>query len=149
MATIDEEIKSRFESEQHKALLNIMFTASWIRSRHNAVLTPSGLSMQQYNILRILRGAHAPVNMQTVKERMVDRAPNATRLVDKLIEKGLVQRERATADKRVIHLGITTKGLELLGQVDELVRGDMDATNANLTNEDATLINRVLDRMRG
>lgn len=149
MATIDEEIKSRFESEQHKALLNIMFTASWIRSRHNAVLTPSGLSMQQYNILRILRGAHAPVNMQTVKERMVDRAPNATRLVDKLIEKGLVQRERATADKRVIHLGITTKGLELLGQVDELVRGDMDATNANLTSEDATLINSVLDRMRG
>lgn len=149
MATIDEEIKSRFESEQHKALLNIMFTASWIRSRHNAVLTPSGLSMQQYNILRILRGAHAPVNMQTVKERMVDRAPNATRLVDKLIEKGLVQRERATADKRVIHLGITTKGLELLGQVDELVRGDMDATNANLTSEDATVINRVLDRMRG
>lgn len=149
MATIDEEIKSRFESEQHKALLNIMFTASWIRSRHNAVLTPSGLSMQQYNILRILRGAHAPVNMQTVKERMVDRAPNATRLVDKLIEKGLVQRERATVDKRVIHLGITTKGLELLGQVDELVRGDMDATNANLTSEDATLINRVLDRMRG
>lgn len=149
MATIDEEIKSRFESEQHKALLNIMFTASWIRSRHNAVLTPSGLSMQQYNILRILRGAHAQVNMQTVKERMVDRAPNATRLVDKLIDKGLVQRERAAADKRVIHLGITTKGLELLGQVDELVRGDMDATNANLTSEDATVINRVLDRMRG
>lgn len=149
MATIDHEIKSRFESEHHKALLNIMFTASWIRSRHNAVLMPSGLSMQQYNILRILRGAQAPVNMQTVKERMVDRAPNTTRLVDKLIEKGLVRRERAATDRRVIHLSITATGLELLGQVDELVRGDIDATNANLTIEDAATINRVLDRMRG
>ncbi|QQR86747.1 MAG: MarR family transcriptional regulator [Flavobacteriales bacterium] len=149
MAIIDEEIKSRFESEQHKALLNIMFTASWLRSRHNAVLTPSGLSMQQYNILRILRGAQAPVNMQTVKERMVDRAPNATRLVDKLIEKGLVQRERATDDRRVVHLSITLTGLELLGRVDELVRGDIEATNANLSIEDATVVNRVLDRMRG
>lgn len=149
MATIDEEIKSRFESEQHKALLNIMFTASWLRSRHNAALAPSGLSMQQYNILRILRGAQGPVNMQTVKERMVDRAPNATRLVDKLIEKRLVQRERATDDRRVIYLGITPPGLELLGRVDELVRGDIDKTNANLSIEDAIVINRVLDSMRG
>ncbi|MEO8067448.1 MAG: MarR family transcriptional regulator [Flavobacteriales bacterium] len=149
MATIEEEIKSTFESEQHKAILNVMFTANWLKTRHNLLLAPFGLSVQQFNILRILRGAKGDkVNMQCVKERMVDRAPNATRLADKLIAKGLVLRERCSDDRRVVHVRISPAGLALLEELDSAVRGDMLRLRGGLSSTHAALINGVLDGLR-
>ena len=149
MATIEEEIKSTFESEQHKAILNVMFTANWLKARHNALLAPFGLSVQQFNILRILRGAKGEkVNMHCVKERMIDRAPNATRLTDKLIAKELVLRERCKDDRRVVYVRISQAGLDLLEQVNGVVRADMELINAGLSGAHATVINNVLDDLR-
>lgn len=149
MARIDEELKSRFESEQHKALLNVMFTANWFRSRQVELFKPFGISPQQYNILRILRGAKERVNMHCVKERMIDRAPNATRLTDKLISKGLVERERCEEDRRVVYVRISTKGLEMLDQIDECNRHVEQATIDRLAPTDAAELNRLLDAWRG
>ncbi|MFZ1688618.1 MAG: MarR family transcriptional regulator [Flavobacteriales bacterium] len=149
MATIDEEIKSTFESEQHKAILNVMFTANWLKARHNGLLAPFALSVQQFNILRILRGAKGEkVNMQCVKERMIDRAPNATRLADKLIAKGLVLRERCDEDRRVVYVRISRAGLDLLEQLDVAVRSDMSQLYDGLSSTQAALINGALDNLR-
>ena len=149
MPGIDKELRSRFESEQHKALLNVLFTANWFRSRQVALFKPFGISPQQYNILRILRGAKERMNMHSVKERMIDRAPNATRLTDKLIAKGLVMRERCEEDRRVVYVRISPKGLELLATIDELNKADMRDLMHRLTATDASQLNESLDRMRG
>ena len=149
MPRIDEELRSRFESEQQKAMLNILFTANWFRSQQVGLFKPYGISPQQYNILRILRGAKGRMNMHNVKERMIDRAPNATRLTDKLIAKGLVERERCEEDRRVVYVRISAKGLELLVQIDKKNKAGMQRTMEQLNETDASEINRILDHWRG
>lgn len=149
MPGIDQELQSRFNSEQQKAMLNVLFTANWLRTMQVALFKPYGISPQQYNILRILRGAKDRMPMQQVKGRMIDRAPNATRLTDKLIAKGLVLRERCDEDRRVIYVRISGKGLELLSAIDS----DMGANEASrldrLSDTDAQMVNRILDHWRG
>jgi len=149
MPGIDEELKSRFESEQQKAMLNVLFTANWFKSQQVGLFKPYGISPQQYNILRILRGAKDRVNMHCVKERMIDRAPNATRLTDKLIAKGLVERERCEADRRVVYVRISEKGLELLHTMDTKSRAVMQGTEERLPAKDAVLLSKLLDAWRG
>ncbi len=149
MPRIDEELKSRFESEQQKAMLNVLFTANWFKSQQVGLFKPYGISPQQYNILRILRGAKDRVNMHCVKERMIDRAPNATRLTDKLIAKGLVERERCEEDRRVVYVRISEKGLELLETIDKKNRSIMQGTEDRLAPTDAALLNQLLDAWRG
>lgn len=148
MARLDEELKSRFESEQHKGMLNVLFTANWMRNQQAGLFTQHGISAQQYNILRILRGAKGRMNMQSVKERMIDRAPNATRLTDKLIAKGLVVRERCEEDRRVVYVRISEAGLELLSRMDRRHREQTKALLKGLTDADARELNRILDRLR-
>ena len=145
MPKIDEELKSRFESEQQKAMLNVMFTANWFKSQQVGLFKPYGISPQQYNILRILRGAKERVNMHCVKERMIDRAPNATRLTDKLIAKGLVERERCEDDRRVVYVRISEKGLELLTTIDKKNRTIMQGTEERLAPKDAAVLNQLLE----
>lgn len=149
MPRIDEELKSRFESEQQKAMLNVLFTANWFKSQQVGLFKPYGISPQQYNILRILRGAKERVNMHCVKERMIDRAPNATRLTDKLIAKGLVERERCEEDRRVVFVRISERGLELLITIDKKSRAIMQGTEDRLAPKDAALLNQLLDSWRG
>lgn len=149
MPRIDEELHSRFESEQQKAMLNVLFTANWFKSQQVGLFKPYGISPQQYNILRILRGARDRVNMHCVKERMIDRAPNATRLTDKLIAKGLVERERCDEDRRVVYVRISEKGLELLSTIDKKNRSIMQGTEDRLAQKDAALLNQLLDAWRG
>jgi MarR family 2-MHQ and catechol resistance regulon transcriptional repressor len=148
MARLDEELKSRFDSEQHKGMLNVLFTANWMRNRQAGLFSQHGLSAQQYNILRILRGAKGRMNMQRVKERMIDRAPNATRLTDKLIAKGLVVRERCEEDRRVVYVRISEAGLDLLSRMDRKHRDQTKALLQGLTDADARELNRILDQLR-
>ncbi|MDX9751771.1 MAG: MarR family transcriptional regulator [Flavobacteriales bacterium] len=145
---IDDELQSRFDNEQHKAMLNVMFTANWFKSRQTAVLRSHGISPQQYNILRILRGASGPMNMQAVKERMVERAPNATRLTDKLVTKALVERTRCTDDRRVVFVRITDRGLALLDAIARTFRPAQARMLAALSPADARELNRILDQCR-
>jgi MarR family transcriptional regulator, 2-MHQ and catechol-resistance regulon repressor len=149
MPRIEEELLSKFESEQQKAMLNVMFTANWLKSRQVSIYKPFGISPQQYNILRILRGAKGRMNMNSVKERMIDRAPNATRLTDKLIAKGLVERERCEEDRRVVYVRISEKGLELLARIDVANRADLNDLRTRVSDEEAEWTNRALDHMRG
>lgn len=149
MPRIDDELQSRFENEQHKALLNVLFTANWFKARQVDLFKPFGISPQQYNILRILRGARDRMNMHSVKERMIDRAPNATRLTDKLIAKGLVERARCEEDRRVVYVRISAKGLELLERIDQQGRADQEESARRLDATDAAQLNRILDAWRG
>ena len=149
MTRIEDELKSRFESPQHKVLLNLLFTANWLRNEQTALFKPFGISAQQYNILRILRGARGRMNMHSVKERMIDRSPNATRLTDKLIAKGLVHRERCEEDRRVVYVCISESGLDLLGRIDRHNRAFMREVTRRMSDTDADIINRVLDDIRG
>lgn len=114
MGDISKDINSKFANNKVKALLNIIYTANWISSKQNAFFKPFGISPQQFNILRILRGAGEAIKVQTIKERMIERAPNATRLMDKLCDKRLINRLACPEDRRVVHIEITDDGLKLL-----------------------------------
>ena len=149
MAKLDDELKSKFENERQKAMLNILFTSNWLKAKQVALFKPYGISPQQYNILRILRGARDRMNMRNVKQRMIDRAPNATRLTDKLIQKGLVERERCDEDRRVVYVRITKTGLDLLERVDKNIREQTEQSMRILNDQDAATLNRILDALRG
>ena len=145
MGDISKDINSRFENNKIKALVNIKFTANWINSHENEFFRPYGISPQQYNILRILRGANEPVKVQVIKERMIDRAPNATRLMDKLCEKKLIERTRCNKDRRVVYIRINESGLTLLKAID--TNSKLEFLN-NLTEKDATVLSTLLDKLR-
>lgn len=149
MARIEEELVMQFKSEQQKALLNILFTANWLKHQDALRLAPFGLSAQQYNILRILRGAKGKrMSMHQVLDRMLDRAPNATRLADKLIAKGLVVRERCEEDRRVVYISISERGLDLLASIDNCPDQVLRDLAERLSPAEAEAINRGLDKMR-
>lgn len=145
MGDFAKDINSKFESEQQKAMLNLMFTANWMSGIQNDFFKTFDLSPQQYNILRILRGAKAPLKVQTIKSRMIDRSPNVTRLTDKLIDKALIERLNCETDRRVVHIQITKKGLELLK---EIPSGRHKLFTENLSNAEAKKLNELLDKIR-
>ncbi len=148
MAGIDEEIKTNFKDNKHRMIANIVFTANWIQGRFIEFLKPYGISPQQFNILRILRGAKEDwVAMNTIKGLMVDRAPNATRLSDKLLEKGLVERRRCDTDRRVVFLAITKEGMDLLSDIDKNDAMKEDYLK-HITQEEAQRISDIIDGMR-
>jgi len=139
-----------FRNEKHKAAVNIIYTFHWLTEKIREMIGNEDLTLQQYNILRILRGAKGErMNMHTVKARMIDRAPNATRLTDKLLAKGLVERERCDQDRRVVHVRITPKGLDLLRELDKAMRSHWDSVHARLSDADARVVNSALDALRG
>ncbi|MCB9169471.1 MAG: MarR family transcriptional regulator [Flavobacteriales bacterium] len=150
MARIEDELVSRFESEQHKALLNVLFTANWFKAQHLHALAPDGISMQQYNILRILRGARGKrMSMHQVKARMIERSPNATRLTDKLIARALVHRDRCEEDRRVVHVSITPAGMDLLARLDRRIRPLLKELEERISEVEAGAVNVALDKLRG
>jgi DNA-binding MarR family transcriptional regulator len=145
MGTIAKDINSTFKNNKIKALINIKYTANWLYSREIDYFKPYGISPQQYNILRILRGAGEPIKVQLIKERMIERAPNATRLMDKLCDKKLIERSRCDHDRRVVYIHISKNGLKLLDQID--VSTDITFMN-NLSEEEAQLLSNLLDKIR-
>ncbi len=145
MGDISIDINSNFPNEKVKALINIKYTANWINSNENEFFRQYGISPQQFNILRILRGAKKSIKVQTIKERMIERAPNATRLMDKLCDKDLIERERCKEDRRVVFIQITEKGLNLLSKIDGNIH--LDFLN-NLTTEEAITLSNLLDKIR-
>lgn len=147
---LEEEIQHpNFADQYMKAILNVMVTADTLGSATNAALKPYGISKEQFNVLRILRGQHPkPATVQLITARMISKSSNATRLVEKMRTKGLVERTQCTADRRKVDVIITQKGLDLLEQVDPVVRGVGD-DRRNLSEDEAKLLNILLDKMRG
>lgn len=145
MGDISKDINSRFANNKIKALINIKYTSNWLSSKENDFFKPYGISPQQYNILRILRGAKDKIKVQIVKDRMIERAPNATRLMDKLCDKKLIERQRCQYDKRVVYVKITKLGLELLIKIDE---NKTTSFLENLSEEEAIILSDLLDKIR-
>lgn len=144
---IDEEIKSSFTSPQQRAIVNIRFTSNFLGNIQNQFMSKYDLSMAQFNILRILRGAKDMINVNTVKERMIEKSPNTTRLMDKLIDKGLIERTRCSEDRRVVYVKISEQGLNLLAEMDKCL--DVNTLiKANLTDEEANTLSDLLDKVR-
>jgi DNA-binding MarR family transcriptional regulator len=145
MGDLSKDINSKFKNSKVKALINIKYTANWLYSKEIDYFKPYGISPQQYNILRILRGAGEPTKVQVIKERMIERAPNATRLMDKLCDKNLIERSRCDHDRRVVYIHISDKGLKLLAQID--VNSDIKFLD-NLSEKEAKLLSELLDKIR-
>jgi DNA-binding MarR family transcriptional regulator len=147
---IEEAIKTKkFESPIQKALINVIYTGSWLMARHAESLKPFGISPQQYNVLRILRGSHPDrLTVQSIKERMLDKTPNTTRLVDKLLQKGLVDRERCTTDRRVVYVCITDEGLKFMKEL-EPTTNSIQEFATSLEPEQASQLSDWLDQVRG
>ena len=145
MGDIAKDINSKFPNEHVKALINIKYTANWLDNIGNDLLKHARISIQQYNILRILRGAGDAVTVNTVKDRMIQKSPNATRLMDKLCDKNLIERTRCENDRRVVYVKITDKGLQLLNTIN--IRG-FDQHMSKITQDEAKILNQILDKIR-
>ena len=145
MGDISKDIQSTFPSEKVKALINIKYTANWIESHQIAFFKPYGISPQQFNILRILKGAGKAIKVQTIKDRMIERAPNATRLMDKLCAKKLIARIPCPDDRRVVHIEITDEGIDLLNIIKKDYNQDL---LKNLSQKEAKQLSDLLDKIR-
>lgn len=145
----EEEIKTtKFQSEIQKAHLHILFTAGWVRSRIGTALKPFGITAEQYNVMRILRGQPIQgVRVMDISDRMLERNSNTTRLIDRLGDKGLVQRLTADHDRRERTIMLTPTGLELLAKIDKEWISDSPHSSP-LTEDEAQLLNSLLDRLR-
>lgn len=146
---IEDAIKQKeFKSEHQKLLINILYTANWLNNETLKALKPFGLSPQQYNVLRILKGQHPnSISVNNIIDRMLDKNSNASRLVDKLKQKDLVEREICTNDRRQVDIKITAKGLNLLNEIGEKL-DDLNGFKQKTTIEEAKKINTLLDNLR-
>lgn len=128
--------------------MGLLSTADVVRRYFAALLEPYGVTPQQYNVLRILRGARSPLPTMDIADRMVERAPGITRLLDRLHEKGLVNRERCADDRRQVLCSISPGGLALLEELDEPVNEADEAVLAMLGDGDVDRLLDLLDRIR-
>lgn len=140
--------QNKFKNEHHKMLINILFTSSWLNSTHSLKLKPYGISVQQYNLLRILRGQYPkPATVNLLIDRMLDKNSNASRLVEKLRLKKLIERTICEEDRRAVNVIITKKGLDLLVELDkmeDLFLNDLKS----ISDKEAEAINKILDKLR-
>ncbi len=139
--------QKRFRNERQKALINLTYTHNWMSERFKKFLDQFDLTSQQFNILRILRGAGTPLSTLQIRERMLDKMSDTSRIVDRLILKNLVKKTTCTHDKRLVDVVITEEGLEVLRSIDAL-NEEMDGLINGLSEEDATELNKLLDKMR-
>lgn len=147
---IEEAIQQKkFESEYQKAHINVIFTANWLSQSLGPALDPVHLSWQQFNILRILRGMHPkPASVKILTERMIDKMSNASRLVEKLKQKGMVDRKACPSDRRQVEVVLTDKGRETLEIASQAITKITNQTFAGLTMAEAESLNHLLDKIR-
>jgi DNA-binding MarR family transcriptional regulator len=149
---LEEEIKQtrKFSCEQQKMVVNIMYTGNWLRLNSMKSLKPYGISSEQYNVLRILRGQYPNcATNQMIMERMLDKSSNCSRIVDKLKEKKLVDRRENKDDRRQVDIVVTEKGLAMLKEIDN--NSEFTGENKflkNISAKDAALVNDILDKLR-
>jgi DNA-binding MarR family transcriptional regulator len=147
---IGEEIQSnKFEDNYHKAVINITYTYGWLSNTFRCRFERHNLTQQQFNVLRILRGQYPnPATINMIKERMLDKMSDASRIVDRLIQKGLVSRCTNNKDRRAVDIRISEAGLEVLSKMDEEFK-TKDMLKNNLTEEEAGKLSDLLDKLRG
>jgi len=146
---IAEEIKQeKFKSEFSKAIINVIYTNAWLHQNQLELFKSKGLTTPQFNILRILRGQYPqPSTVNLLIDRMLDKSSNASRIVDKLEQKGLVKRKQCSNDRRAVDVYISEAGQKLLSEMDASMEKWETATN-NLSEEEAATLNKLLDKLR-
>ena len=145
---IQEDInQSKFRNEYQKASINLIYTFNWMTEQVKNLFEKHGLTAQQFNILRILRGAGQPLSTLQIRQRMLDKMSDTSRIVDRLIVKGLVKKGTSKVDKRLVDVSITDKGKKLLAKLDNH-QDEMDAVLSNLTDGEAKTLNKLLDKIR-
>jgi len=141
--------QKKFDNEYEKAVVNILFTASWLESSNLQRMKPFGITSQQYNVLRILRGSYPnKLMLNDIACRMIDKNSNATRLVEKLRLKKLVTREQNKENRRQVDIAITPLGLDLLAAIDKVSDDWFNKFNT-LNNQEIKQLNTLLDKLRG
>jgi DNA-binding MarR family transcriptional regulator len=147
---IDDEIQSsKFDDNYHKAVINITYTDGWLRNTFNCHFEKHNLTQQQFNILRILRGQYPkPATVNMLKERMIDKMSDASRIVDRLVQKEMITRCTNNKDRRAVDIRISEKGLDTLAKMDAEFK-TKDFIKNNLTIEEAGLLSDLLDKLRG
>jgi DNA-binding MarR family transcriptional regulator len=147
---LEEAIKQKkFGNEFEKAVVNILYTASWLEGINIRRLKPHDISPQQYNVLRILRGSHPnPVMLGEITERMIDKNSNATRLVEKLRLKGFLKRDICKTNRRQVDITITPKGLSLLDALDVHI-DEWQNEHLKIKKSEVQQLNELLDKLRG
>jgi len=146
---IEDEIKGRFRNEYHKGLINLTYTCKQLSYEFYQSLKEHGLAEQQYNVLRVLRGfrSEAPLSISFIKERMLDKDSDVSRIVDRLFEKGFVSRKENPEDRRQKSVEITDEGKELLDKMFNCEK-KADTMLSNLTLDEVVELNRLLDKIR-
>lgn len=136
-----------FRNEYQKGIINLIYTFNWMNEKTKPLFDKEGITSQQYNILRILRGAAAPISTLQIRERMLDKMSDTSRIVDRLVLKGLAKKNTCKADKRLVDVSITPEGKKILATIDEYEK-DMDAVLGNLSDAEAKTLNKLLDKIR-
>jgi DNA-binding MarR family transcriptional regulator len=137
------------KDQHHRATLNVIFTGAWLGDKMNQMLKPFGISEQQYNILRILRGQKgSALNLQDISSRMIHKMSNTTRLVEKLRLKGMVERHVCQENRRKVLISITKAGLVATEKVDKVVKKSNEDLTTKITDKEATTLANLLDKIR-
>jgi DNA-binding MarR family transcriptional regulator len=140
--------QKQFRNAHHKVVVNILYTAGWLTLMQTKLLRKHGISPQQYNVLRILRGKYPePATVAYIQDRMLDKMSNASRLVDKLVLKQLVERKPCLQDRRQVDIFITEAGLSLLSDID-LEMGSDEMQFSKLSTDEAHMLSHLLDKLR-
>ncbi|PZR29598.1 MAG: MarR family transcriptional regulator [Citrobacter freundii] len=146
---IDQDIQTKFRNEYHKAAVNIIYTFNWMTEQTKEIFADADITPQQFNILRILRGSLPnPLSTLQIRERMLDKMSDTSRIVDRLIAKGLVKKGTCKTDRRLVDVMITDKGKKVLEKLDQR-QDEMDNVIASLSKKEAQTLSELLDKMRG
>jgi DNA-binding MarR family transcriptional regulator len=148
--SLEEDIQQeRFTNEYEKVVVNVLYTSSWLYNANSARLKDHDITPEQFNVLRILRGSHPKkLMLADITSRMLDKNSNATRLVEKLRQKNLVNREICENNRRQVDISITEKGLSVLKKIDNEQPEWLDQLK-NISRTEAQELNRILDKLRG
>ncbi|RYY62244.1 MAG: MarR family transcriptional regulator [Chitinophagaceae bacterium] len=146
---IDQDInQAKFRNEHQKAMINLLYTYGWVTERSKEFFAQEDITPQQFNILRILRGSHPqPLSTLQIRERMLDKMSDTSRIVDRLVTKGYVKKGTCKSDRRLVDVIITDKGRKLLERIDER-EDEMDRITGNLTKKEAATLSELLDKIR-
>src|ERR1700691_4699515 len=147
MALENEINQRKFRNEYQKARLNILYTNNWLSEKINIIFDELGITPRQFNILRILRGEGKPLSTLQIRQRMLDKMSDTSRIVDRLIKKGMVRKTPNAEDRRLVDVVITPRGRKLLEKIDPL-ENEMDKMLSHLTLEEASTLNGLLDKLR-
>jgi DNA-binding MarR family transcriptional regulator len=139
--------QSKFRNEYQKAVVNIVYTYNWMTEQLKQVFEKEDLTMQQFNILRILRGNNGPLSTLQIRERMLDKMSDTSRIVDRLIIKGFVKKSICKTDKRLVDVFITDKGKKILTKLDK-AEDEMDNIIDSISVAEAKTLNKILDKLR-